>query len=65
MLGPGAISKKSTLAPSQARVIVFSDSQSDPDVHSVYQDVDIAKQHDCALVIGVGGGSVLDVANAN
>ena len=61
----GLLQKVETaLAPSQARVIVFSDIESDPDVRCVYQGVDIAKQHGCDLVVGVGGGSVLDVAKA-
>ncbi|WP_067925160.1 iron-containing alcohol dehydrogenase [Alicyclobacillus shizuokensis] len=43
---------------------VFSKIQSDPDIQSIDDGVQVAFQHGCDLVVGVGGGSSLDTAKA-
>lgn len=43
---------------------LFTDIQSDPDIESVEKGVQIAKSEGCDLVVGVGGGSSLDIAKA-
>ncbi|HUG58643.1 MAG TPA: iron-containing alcohol dehydrogenase [Candidimonas sp.] len=42
----------------------FSDIESDPEVRSVDEGVKVARAIGCDLVIGLGGGSVLDTAKA-
>jgi len=42
----------------------FSDIQSDPDVRSVRAGLDAAHAYGCDGIVGIGGGSVLDVAKA-
>lgn len=41
---------------------VFTDVESDPDVRSVRQGVEIAKAAACDIVVALGGGSALDAA---
>lgn len=43
---------------------IFSDIESDPDISSVEKGTELAKQQDCDLVVGIGGGSSLDTAKA-
>lgn len=43
-------------------VTVFTDIESDPDASSVDAGVELAKAKECDVIIGVGGGSALDVA---
>ena len=47
-----------------ARYVQFSDIQSDPEVRSVREGIKVARDAQCDGVIGIGGGSVLDVAKA-
>ena len=44
--------------------VQFSDIHSDPEVRSVREGIKAAKAAECDGVIGLGGGSVLDVAKA-
>jgi len=44
--------------------VIFSDVQSDPDVRSVDIGARLAREAECDIVIGVGGGSSLDIAKA-
>jgi alcohol dehydrogenase class IV len=43
---------------------VFSDIQPDPEIESVEKGTAVAKETNCDLVVGVGGGSSLDIAKA-
>jgi alcohol dehydrogenase len=43
---------------------VFTDVESDPDAQSVDSGVKLAKSLGCDVIIGVGGGSAMDVAKA-
>ncbi|AEC20122.1 putative alcohol dehydrogenase [Pusillimonas sp. T7-7] len=43
---------------------IFSEVESDPDVSSVDKGLEKAKSEGCDVVIGVGGGSSLDIAKA-
>ncbi|MFA7438040.1 iron-containing alcohol dehydrogenase [Castellaniella sp.] len=52
------------LAAAQIPHTVFSDIESDPDVRSVRQGAELARAQACNGVIGLGGGSVMDVAKA-
>ena len=47
---------------SNIKVSIFSDIQADPPEHVVLDAVDYAKQQNIDGVIGVGGGSSMDVA---
>ena len=47
---------------SDIKVSIFSDIQADPPEHVVLDAVDYAKQQNIDGVIGVGGGSSMDVA---
>lgn len=53
-----------TLVSAGIPSIPFSDIESDPDVSSVDNGVQLAKAEVCDVVIGVGGGSALDTAKA-
>ncbi len=53
-----------TLAAAGIPAVTFSDVESDPEVRSVDNGVQLAKAEGCDVVIGVGGGSALDVAKA-
>ncbi|MFA5664752.1 MAG: iron-containing alcohol dehydrogenase [Burkholderiaceae bacterium] len=52
------------LAAAQIPHSIFSDIQSDPDVRSVRAGAELARTQGCDGVIGLGGGSVMDVAKA-
>lgn len=52
------------LASSNVKRSFFSDIKSDPEVRSVEQGLRLAKANACDAVLGVGGGSVLDVSKA-
>lgn len=43
-------------------VTTFTDIESDPDASSVDAGVQVARSKECDLIIGVGGGSAMDVA---
>lgn len=43
-------------------VTTFTDIESDPDARSVDAGVQLAKSKECDVIIGVGGGSAMDVA---
>lgn len=43
-------------------VTIFTDIESDPDASSVDAGVQLAKAKECDVIIGVGGGSAMDVA---
>jgi len=43
-------------------VTIFTDIESDPDARSVDAGVQLAKSKECDVIIGVGGGSAMDVA---
>ena len=43
-------------------VTTFTDIESDPDAKSVDAGVELAKARECDVIIGVGGGSAMDVA---
>lgn len=45
-------------------VTTFTDVESDPDARSVDAGVQLARSRDCDVIIGVGGGSAMDVAKA-
>ena len=45
-------------------VTTFTDVESDPDARSVDAGVQLARSKDCDFIIGVGGGSAMDVAKA-
>jgi alcohol dehydrogenase len=65
VIAAGLLARVQTaLAPSPAKITVFSDIRSDPEVRSVLDGLEAAKDAQCDLVIGLGGGSVLDVAKA-
>ncbi|KIL37743.1 alcohol dehydrogenase [Cohnella kolymensis] len=44
--------------------LLFSEIEADPDIESVEKGTQIAKSQGCDLVVGVGGGSSLDIAKA-
>jgi alcohol dehydrogenase len=44
--------------------VVFSDTRSDPDVDLVDSTTDLARSHSADLIIGIGGGSAMDLAKA-
>jgi len=44
--------------------VVFDQNENDPSTQMVMRVAEMAKEHACDLVIGVGGGSVLDAAKA-
>ena len=44
------------------QVTVFTEIESDPDASSVDAGVQLAKAKECDVIIGVGGGSAMDVA---
>ena len=50
------------LAAAGIPVVTFTDVESDPDARSVDSGVQLAKSKECDIVVGVGGGSALDVA---
>lgn len=50
------------LAAAGIPVVTFTDVESDPDARSVDNGVQLAKSKECDIVVGVGGGSALDVA---
>jgi alcohol dehydrogenase class IV len=43
-------------------VTTFTDIESDPDASSVDAGVQVARSKECDLIIGIGGGSAMDVA---
>lgn len=43
-------------------VTTFTDIESDPDARSVDAGVQLAKSKECDVIIGIGGGSAMDVA---
>jgi alcohol dehydrogenase class IV len=43
---------------------LFSDIEADPDIESVERGTALAKSEGCDIVVGVGGGSSLDIAKA-
>lgn len=43
-------------------VITFTDVESDPDARSVDAGVQLARSKECDVIIGIGGGSAMDVA---
>lgn len=43
-------------------VTTFTDVESDPDASSVDAGVQVARSKECDLIVGVGGGSAMDVA---
>jgi len=45
-------------------VAVFTDVESDPDARSVDAGVELAKARGCDVIIGIGGGSAMDVAKS-
>ena len=45
-------------------VVVFTDVESDPDARSVDAGVELAKARGCDVIIGIGGGSAMDVAKS-
>lgn len=53
-----------SLQASNIPYVLFSEIESDPDIHSVEVGTELAKNEGCNLVIGVGGGSSLDTAKA-
>jgi alcohol dehydrogenase class IV len=53
-----------TLAAAGIPAYAFTDVESDPDARSVDSGVKLAKSRECDVVVGVGGGSALDVAKA-
>lgn len=52
------------LAAAGIPAATFTDVESDPDARSVDSGVQLAKSKECDVVVGVGGGSALDVAKA-
>lgn len=52
----------STLAAAGIPTVTFTEVESDPDVRSVDIGVQLAKSKECDVVVGIGGGSALDVA---
>lgn len=45
-------------------VTTFTEIESDPDARSVDAGVQLAKSRECDIIIGIGGGSAMDVAKA-
>lgn len=48
----------------EVRLILFSDVEVDPSIETIDKAVSVAKKEGCNLVIGIGGGSVLDTAKS-
>jgi alcohol dehydrogenase class IV len=53
---------KALLEAAGIRVTVLDDTPPEPDVHQVSSIVAAARQQPCDLVVGIGGGSAMDVA---
>ena len=52
------------LAKTNTNLIVFDDVKADPPEKNIFDAVKIAKKNKCDAVIGLGGGSSMDVAKA-
>tara|TARA_B100000242_G_scaffold143387_1_gene102082 strand:+ start:386 stop:1510 length:1125 start_codon:yes stop_codon:yes gene_type:complete len=52
------------LAKTNTNLIVFDDVKADPPEKNIFDAVKIAKRNKCDAVIGLGGGSSMDVAKA-
>jgi alcohol dehydrogenase class IV len=52
------------LAQAGIRTLEFTAIENDPSVQSVENGLAFARSHDCDLVVGLGGGSVIDSAKA-
>jgi len=52
------------LSGSSVKKTLFSDIKSDPEVRSVEEGLRLARSNGCDGVLGIGGGSVLDVSKA-
>lgn len=60
----GLVDRVVTALGGAVPVTLFTDVESDPDARSVDQGVALAKAKECDIIIGVGGGSAMDVAKA-
>ncbi|MEO1771678.1 iron-containing alcohol dehydrogenase [Candidatus Enterococcus ferrettii] len=52
------------LQENQFQVTIFTNVDENPTVHSVREGAALAKEMDCEMVIGIGGGSFMDCAKA-
>ena len=65
VVNAGVVDKLSKpLEDSKIPYVTFSEIEPDPAIKSVEKGLNLAKEENCDLVIGVGGGSSLDTAKA-
>ena len=55
---------RSLLSAAGLDVITFDQVETDPTATTVHRGADLARKHNCDLVIGLGGGSSMDAARA-
>jgi alcohol dehydrogenase len=58
----GLVERVTRVLGTDFTVAVFTDIESDPDAASVDAGVALAKAQGCDLIVGIGGGSAMDVA---
>jgi alcohol dehydrogenase class IV len=60
----GVIDKIKNIVPHKTHLIIYDKVFAEPDTKIVDEGIKLARENKCDLVIGLGGGSALDVAKA-